>query len=109
METPGHWPRLGPVGLVARHPVRQEAPGRGVPLRREEVAPVLADEPRAENGRYFGAAGQVPEFCDTARGEDREYAEPQRELVDAETAQVHARTEPVPFQAQHGAKLTTGR
>ncbi len=89
--------------------MREEAPGRGVPLRREEVAPVLADEPGAKNGRYFGAARQVPEFGKTADEEDCEHTESEGELVDAETAQVHARTQSVPFQAQHGAKLATGR
>lgn len=79
--------------------VREQAPGRGVPFRRKEVAPVLADEPRAEEGGGLGAACQVPDLGEPADGEYCEHGESQGELVDAEAAQVHARAEPVPFQA----------
>ena len=89
--------------------MREEAPRRGVPLRREQIAPVLADEPGADDGRYFGAARQVPEFGKTANEEYCEHTQSEGELVDAEAAQVHARPEPVPFQTQHRAKLATGR
>jgi hypothetical protein len=79
--------------------VRQEAPGGGVPLRPEEVAPVLADEPRAKKGRGFGRTCQFPEFGDSTDEEECEDDEPQCELVNAKAAEVNARTEPVPFQA----------
>lgn len=91
--------------LVARHPVWQEAPGRGVPFRRKEVAPVFPDEPHAEEGSDFGAAGQFPELGDSAGGEDCEHTEPEGELVDAKAAEVDARTKPVPFEVQHEAKV----
>ncbi len=39
--------------LVPGHAVREDAPGGGVPLRREEIAPVLTDEPGTEEGRTF--------------------------------------------------------
>jgi hypothetical protein len=94
--------------LVARDAVREEAPGRGVPLRRKEIAPVLADEQGAEKGRDFGATRQVPEFGKLAGKEHNEHAESQGKLMNADAAQVHARTEPVTFQAQHRAKLATG-
>jgi len=63
--------------------VGQKAPGRGVPLRRKEIAPVLPDEPRAEEGGELCAARQVPHLGEPAGEEDCENAEPQRELVDA--------------------------
>lgn len=85
--------------------MREEAPGRGVPLRRKEIAPILANEPGAEQSSDFGAACQIPELGNSADKEHCEHAEPQCELMDTEAAQVHARTEPVTFQAQHRAKL----
>src|SRR6476620_1183698 len=89
---PEDWPRRGLVGLVARHPVRQEAPGRSVPLRRKEVAPVLPYEPGAEKGCGFGTTRQCPEPGETADEEDREEDESQRKLVDPQAAEVDART-----------------
>ena len=105
---PEDWPRGGLVGLVARDPVRQKTPGRFVPLRRKEVAPVLPDEPRTEEGHGLGPACQFPEFGEPAGEEDCKHGESQRELVDAKTADVYARTETVAFQAQHGATLVSG-
>ena len=69
--------------LVAGHAVEQEAPGCGVPLRREEVAPVLADEPRGEERGELRAARQVPRLGGPAGDQDCEDPEPERELVDA--------------------------
>ena len=89
----------------AGHPVRQETPRRGVPLRRKEVAPVLSDEPGAEESRDLGATRQFPELREPADKEDGEHAETQGELVDAEAADVDARTKPVAFEAQHGLRL----
>lgn len=79
--------------------MRQKAPGRGVALRRKEVAPVLPDEPSAEQGRSFRAVCQVPEFRDSADEKYGEYGQPQCELVDAESAEIDARTQSMPFQA----------
>src|ERR1700758_905266 len=85
---------FGEVALVARHPVGQEAPGGGVPLRGKQVAPVLADQPHAEEGRELGAARQMPELGDPPHEEHREHGEPERDLVDAKAADIHAGTEP---------------
>lgn len=83
----------------------QEAPGGRVALRRDEIAPVLPDEPGTEEGRDLRSARQFPELGDAACYEDREDHEPERELVDAKPADVDARTEPVPFQVQHEARV----
>jgi hypothetical protein len=77
--------------------VRQEAPRCRVPLRGKEVTPILPDEPRAEKGRDFGAAGHFPEFGDSADEEDCEHTEAECELVDTKATEVDARTKPVPF------------
>lgn len=79
----------------------QKAPRRGVPLRREQVAPVLADEKRAEEGGELCAAGQVPRLGDPAGEEDSEDGEPERKLVDAKPEEIDARTKPMPFQVEH--------
>jgi hypothetical protein len=88
-----------------RDAVRKEAPGRGVSLRREEVAPVLADEPHADDGRYLCRASELPELGEPAGDEHGDDAEAEYELVDAETAEVHTRAEPMPFEAQHGVNV----
>jgi hypothetical protein len=62
--------RVGGIPLVDRPSVEQETPGRGVPLRRKEVAPVLPDKPRAEKDRGFGAARKSPDFDDRAHQEN---------------------------------------
>jgi hypothetical protein len=85
--------------------VRQEAPTGGVPLRREEVSPVLADEPRPHQSRGFGTARQFPELSDSAHEEKREHGEPQSELVNAKAAEVDARAESMSFQAYHASRL----
>jgi len=90
---------------VARHAVGHEAPRRGVALRREEIAPVLPDQPRAEQGGTLGAAGQVPELSPPADEENPEHGESQRELVDPEAEHVDARTELVALQLQHAPKV----
>ena len=101
------------VCLIPRYAMRQEAPGGGVPLRREEVSPVLPDEPGAEEGRGLRAVGQFPESGDPAHQEHRQHAEPERELVDAEPAEVDARTKVMAFQAydaaegRHGVRVET--
>jgi hypothetical protein len=77
--------------------VRQKAPPRSVPLRREEIAPILPDQPGAENARQFGTTREFPEFSEPANNEDCEHGEAERELVDPQPAQVDARTESVPF------------
>lgn len=92
------------MGLVARDAVRQDTPGCGVPLRRKEVAPVLPDEPRTEKGCRFRAVSQFPDLGEPANEEDCEHAESQCELVNAKAATVDARSEPMPFQAQHGSE-----
>ena len=83
----------------------QKAPGRGVPLRREEIAPVLPDEPGAEKGGELCAAGQVPRLGDPTGDEDEEDGDAERKLVDAKAEEVDARTKPVPFQAEHEPKV----
>jgi hypothetical protein len=91
--------------LVARHSVRQEAPGGGVSLRRKQVAPVLADEPGADEGRDLAARRQAPQFGDPTDDEDREHAQASGALVDAKTAEVDARAKPVAFKAQQVARV----
>jgi hypothetical protein len=85
--------------------VGQEAPGRGIPLGRKEVAPVLPDEPRAEQGGDLGATRELPQLGDPAREEDREHGQAQCEFVDSEAADVEARAKSMPFEAKHGVKL----
>ena len=89
------------VGLVPGHPVRQKAPGSSVPLGGEEVSPVLANEPRAEESRAFSAVRKSPEFGDPSEQEHCEDAESQDELVDAKSTDVDPGAKPMPFQAQH--------
>lgn len=97
--------RIGGIPLVDRHSVEQETPGRSVPLGRNEVAPVLPDEPRAEKDSDFGTARESPGFDDCAHQENGEHAEPQCALVDAKAAEVDARTKPMPFQTEHRPRL----
>jgi hypothetical protein len=85
--------------------MRQDAPGGGVPLRGEQVAPVLADQPRAENSSDLGTARHLPELGEPARQQNREHAEAERELVDAKAAHIDAGTERVPFQTEHELRL----
>jgi hypothetical protein len=86
----------------------EESPGRSVPLRRKKVTPVLSDEPRAKEGCDLRTARQFPEFAERTQGENGQHDESERELVDAKPADVDARTEPVPFQTQHGMKTRFG-
>jgi hypothetical protein len=79
----------------------QESPAGGVPLRREEISPVLADEPRPEESRGLGTARQIPELGHSADEEECEHGEPQCELVNPNTTEVDARTQSMPFQTQH--------
>ena len=74
-------------------------------LRGEEVAPVLPDQPRPEEGGGLGAARQLPHFRDSAGDQNREDAESEHELVDPQPAYVDARAEPMPFQAGHPDKV----
>lgn len=90
-------------------PVRQETPGSRVSLGGKQIAPILADQPRAEEGRDFGAARQFPEFGHSADEQKRKYEKPQRELVDAKATDVDTRTKAMPFQAQHGDQATSRR
>jgi len=87
--------------------VGQQAPGGGIPLGRKEIAPVLSDEPRPEDGRNFRPVRQAPEFGDPADEENCKHAEPERELMDADSTEVDARTKPVSFQAQHARRVDT--
>jgi hypothetical protein len=64
-----------------------------------------SDQPRAEERRDLGAARQFPEFGESAEQENGKHTESQRELVNAETADIDPRTQRVPFQAQHGRKV----
>ena len=89
--------------------MRQKAPGSGVPLGRKEVAPVLPYEPCAEKGRDFRAVCQSPELADPSHEENGEDAESERELVDAKSAEVDARTETMPFEAQHARRVDIDR
>jgi hypothetical protein len=81
--------------------VRQKTPRSGVSLGGEEVSPVLADQPCADESRAFGAVRKSPEFGDPSDQEDCEDDEPQDELVDAKSTHVDARAKPMPFEAQH--------
>ena len=90
---------------VLGHPVLQEAPSRRVALRRDEIPPVLPDEPGAEEGHDLGLARQSPELGHAACYKDREDPESERELVDAKPKDVDPRTEPVAFHMQHEARL----
>ena len=89
--------------------MQQEAPGGGVSLRRKEVAPILPDEPGAEESRSFGTASQFPEVGEAAGEEHYEYRESERELVDAKAADEDPWAEPVPFEAEHCARLDPAR
>lgn len=71
--------------------MREEAPGSGVPLRRKQVAPVLANKPRSKEARDFGAMRQPPEFGDPADQEQCKHGEPKCELVNTESAQIDPR------------------
>jgi hypothetical protein len=86
-------------------PVRQQAPRGSVPLRRKQVAPVLANQPCAEKGSDLGATRQLPELGNAAKQKNCEQTESQRELVDPQAAEVDARTKTMPFKAQHEPTL----
>jgi hypothetical protein len=92
-----------------RDAVGQQTPPRRVPARGEEVAPVLRDEPRAEERGDLGAPGQLPELGDATEQEHREHGEPERDLVDAQTEHEDARTKPMPFDTEHEPHRSPGR
>ena len=85
--------------------MRQKAPRSGVPLRRKEIPPVLSDQPGAEESCGLGAACQLPDLREAAGEDQCEHGESQCELVDPKPAEIHARAEPVAFQAEHRAKV----
>jgi hypothetical protein len=85
--------------------VRQQAPSRGVPLRGKEVAPILSDEPRAEEGRELGSARQFPQLRNPADEKECKHAESKHELVNAKATEIDAETKPVTFDAKHGTSL----
>lgn len=87
----------------------QKAPRCGVALRGKEVAPVLPDEPGAEEGGDLRAARQVPRLGGPAHDEDGEDGEPERELMDPKAEEVDARTKPMPFEPKHKVKVDIER
>ena len=83
----------------------QEAPRRSVPLRREEIPPILADEPHAEDGRCLRAPREVPDVRDPAGDEHAQHREAERELVDPKAEHIDARTKAMAFEPQHAHKV----
>jgi hypothetical protein len=77
-------------------------------FEREHVPPVLDDEPGADEGGGLDLPRHPPHLHGEARGRDGEDAEPERELVHAETQDVDARAEHVAFDPNHGLTVRPG-
>src|SRR3954447_13739720 len=78
--------------LLPADAVRQERPGGRIPLRREEVAPVLDHEPGPEGHGRIGAPRQLRVVGEQEHDQDGEDRESEGELVDSLAQHVDART-----------------
>ena len=84
--------------------MRQDRPGGGVPLRREQVAPVLDDEPGAEGDPRVEAPRDLCVICQREGEQKAEDGEPERELVNPLPEHVDARAQLMPLQLQHAGQ-----
>jgi len=78
--------------------------GGCVTLPGEEIAPVLDDEPAAEQGRGFGRSRYPDELGGEEDPVRSEYRQPELVLVDTLPEQVPARSQQVAFDPEHLAE-----
>ncbi len=78
--------------------------GGRVPLPREEIAPVLEDEPAAEQRRGLGRSGYPDELGDEEQPVRREHRQPELVLVDALPEHVAAGAKIVALDFEHPTK-----
>src|SRR5579864_5406246 len=106
MERPLYFSeRVFGRGSVLRHAVREDAPGRGVPRPREEVAPVLDHEPRTGRGGRGRRSTQLPRAGELAAEEGGENGEAERELMDSHSEEEDPGAQPMTFETKHLPRL----
>lgn len=76
----------------------QETPLGRVALRRDEIPPVLDDEPGTYAAERKNAAAELEQVDTTCDRDRRDYQETERQLVDPKPEDVDPRPERVPLE-----------
>ena len=110
MRSKGLWQGVVPpqASQGGGAPVQAELPGRRVPFGRNQVAPVLDDEPEPRQRRQCRRQPELDIIEERADCQHREDREPKVILVDPAVKDVDPWPERVSLEAEHPLTLCQG-